>query len=69
MQNMLPKIKTYSLSIKIKLPGKRTFKSSLCMTDFIVSSPNLIRSELYEIQNEDISLPDHRALRLDHEYL
>ena len=69
LQNILPKIKTYSLSIKIELPGKRTFMSSLCVTDFIVSSPSLIRSEPFYTQNEDISLPDHSASHLDHRYL
>ena len=65
MQNVLPKIKTYSLSIKIGLPEKRTFKLSLCVTDFTVSSPNFILSEPFETQNEDISLPSHSALHLD----
>ena len=65
-QNILPKIKTYSLSIKIGLPGKRTFKSSLCVTDFTVSSPNFICSEPFDTKNEDISLPDNSALHLDH---
>ena len=69
IQNILPKIKTYSLSIKIGLPGKRTFKSSLCVTDFTVSSPNFIRSVPFDTQNEDISLPGHSALHLDHKYL
>ena len=69
MENILPKIKTDSLPIKIGLPGKRAFKSSLCVTDFTVSSPNFIRSEPFDTQNEDISLPDHSALHLDHKYL
>ena len=30
MQYILPKIKSYSLFIKIRLPGKRSFNSSLC---------------------------------------
>ena len=66
MQNILPKIKTYSQSVKIGLPGKGTFKSSLCVTDFTASSPNFVRSEPFNTQNEDISLPDHSALHLDH---
>ena len=69
MQNMLPKIKIYSLSIMIGLTGKRTFKSSLCVTYFTVSSPNFIRREPFNTQNEDISLPDHSALHLGHKYL
>ena len=69
MRNILPKIKTYPLSIKIGLPGKRTFKSSLCVTDFTVPSSNFICSEPFDTQNEDISLPDHSALHLDHKYL
>ena len=64
MQNILPKIKTYSLSIKIGLPRKRTFKSSLYVTDFTKLLPNFIRSEPFDTQNEDISLPDHNALHL-----
>ena len=63
VKNILPKIKTYSLSIKIGLPGKRTFKSFLCVANFTVSSPNFICSELFDTQNEDISLPDHSALK------
>ena len=51
------------------LPGKRTFKSSLCVTDFVVLSLNFICSEPFDTQNEDISLPDHSALHLDHKYL
>ena len=51
------------------LPGKRTFKSSLCVTDFVVLSLNFIRSEPFDTQNEDISLPDHSALHLDYRYL
>ena len=62
MQNVLPKIKTYS-------PRKKTFKSSLCVADFTVSSPNFIRNEPFDTQNEDISSPDHSALHLDHKYL
>ena len=69
IQNIPPKIKTYSLSIKIGLPEKRSFKSSLCVTYFTVSSPNFIRSESFDTQNQDISLPDHSALHLDHKYL
>ena len=46
-----------------------TFKSSLCVTYFTVSSPNFIRREPFNTQNEDISLPDHSALHLDHKYL
>ena len=69
MKNILPKIKTYSLSIKIGLPGKRSFKSSLCATDFTVSSPSFIRSEPFDTQNEDLSLSDHSALHLEHKYL
>ena len=69
MQNILPKIKTYSLSIEIELPEKRTFKSSLCVTGFTVSSPNSILSEPFDTQNEDVTLPDHSALHLDHKYL
>ena len=53
----------------IGLTGKRTFKSSLCVTYFTVSSPNFIRREPFNTQNEDISLPDHSALHLDHKYL
>ena len=57
MQNILPKIKISSLSIiKVGLPGKRTFKSSLSLTDFIVPSPNFIGSEPFDTQNGDISL-------------
>ena len=56
MQNILPKIKTSSLSIKVGLPGKRTFKSSLSVTDFIVPRPNFIGSEPFDTQNGDISL-------------
>ena len=69
IQNILPKIKTYSLSIKIGLPGKRAFKSSLCVTDFTVLSLNFILSEPFDTQNEDISLLDHSALHVDHKYL
>ena len=69
IQNILPTIKTSCLSIKIGLPGKRAFKSSLCVTDFTVSSPNFILSGPFDTQNEDISLPDHSALHLDHKYL
>ena len=68
IQNML-KIKSYSLSIKIGLPGKRAFKSSLCVTDFTGSLPNFILSQPFVTQNEDIILPDHSALHLDHKYL
>ena len=68
-QNKLPKIKTYSLSIKIGLPGKRDFKSSLCLTDFTVSLPKFIPSEPFDTQNKDYSLPDHSDLNLDHKYL
>ena len=32
--------KTYSLSTKIGLPGKRTFRSSLCVNDFTASMAN-----------------------------
>ena len=64
IQNILPKMKTYSLSIKIGLPGKRTFKSSLC-----VLLPNFIRSEPFDTQNEDISLPNQSTLHLDHKCL
>ena len=57
MQNILPKIKISSLSIiKVGLPGKRTFKSSLSLTGFIVPSPNFIGSEPFDTQNGDISL-------------
>ena len=69
MQNILPKIKTYSLSIKIGLSGKRTYKSCLCATDFTLSSPNYIRSEPFGSQNDDISLPQRRALHLGYKYL
>ena len=69
MENILKKIKTYSLSIKIGLPGKRTFKSSLCVTDFTGSLLNFIRSEPFDTLHEDISLPDRSALHLDHRYL
>ena len=69
MQNILPKIKSYSLFIKIGLPRKRTLKSSLCVTDFTVSSTNFIRSEPFDTRNGNISLPDHSALHLDHRYL
>ena len=41
----------------------------LCVTNFPVSLPNFIRSELFDTQNEDISLPDHSALYLDHKCL
>ena len=68
IQNILPMIKVYSLSIKRGLPGKRTFKPSLRVTGFTVSSPNFILSEQFHTQNEDISLPDHSALHLDHKY-
>ena len=64
IQNILPKMKTYSLSIKIGLPGKRTFKSSLW-----VLLPNFIRSEPFDTQNEDISLPNQSTLHLDHKCL
>ena len=66
MRNVLPKIKPYSLSIKLGLPGERTFKSSLCVTDFTVSSPNFVHSMSFDTQNDDISLTDHSALHLDH---
>ena len=69
IQNILPKIKTYSLSIKIRLPAKRAFKSSLCVTDFTVSLPKFILSEPLDTQNEDISLPEHSASHLDRKYL
>ena len=69
MQNMLPKIKISSLSIMIGLPGKRSFKSSLCVTYFTASSPNFIRRGPFNTQNEDISLPDHSALHLGHKCL
>ena len=69
MQNIHPKVKIYSLSIKIGLPGKRNFKSSVCVTVFPVSSVNFIRSEPFDTQNEDISLPDHGAFHLDNKYL
>ena len=85
MQNILPKIKISSLSIiKVGLPGKRTFKSSLSLTDFIVPSPNFIGSEPFDTQNGDISLLhylvyyswlqfisllDYSFLHLDHKYL
>ena len=42
MQNILPKIKTYSLFIKIALPGRRSFKSSLYVSDLSVLLPNFI---------------------------
>ena len=64
IQNILPKMKTYFLSIKIGLPGKRTFKSSLC-----VLLPNFICSEPFDTQNEDISLPNQSTLHLDHKCL
>ena len=63
---MLRTIKTYSLSSKTGLPGKTTFKSSLCVTDFTVASLNFIHSEPFDSRNEDISLPGHSALHLDH---
>ena len=69
MPNILPKIKTYSLFIKIELPGKRTLKSSLCVPDSTVTSSNFIRSEPFDTQNEDISLVDHSVLHLDYKYL
>ena len=69
MQHILPKTKAYFLSIKKGLPGKRTFKSSLCVIDFTVSLPKFIRSEPSDIQNEDISFLDHSALHLDPKYL
>ena len=69
MQSIFPKTKTYSLSIKIGLPEKRTFKPSLCVTDFTVLSSNFIRSEPFDTQNEYINVLDHTALHLDHKYL
>ena len=69
MQNILPEIKTYVLSIKIGLARKRTFKSSLCVTDFTVSSSNFIRCEPFDTQKMDISLLEHKVLHLDHKYL
>ena len=69
MQNIVKKTKTYSLPIKITLPEKRTFKSSSCVTDFTVPLANFIRSEPFDTLHEDISLPYHRALHLDHSYL
>ena len=42
IQNILPKIKTYSLCIKIGLQGKRNFKSFLYTTDFTVRRPILL---------------------------
>ena len=69
MQNIIPKIKAYFLSVRIRLPGKKFFKSSLCVTDFTVSSPSFIRNEPFETQNEDINLPVHSDLHLDHKYL
>ena len=69
MQNILPEIKTYLLSIKIGLARTRTFKSSLCVTDFTVSSSNFIRYEPFDTQKMDISLLEHKVLHLDHKYL
>ena len=69
IQHILPKIKTYLLSIKIRLTEKGTFKSFLCATDITVSLPNFICSEPFDTQNEDVSLLDHSDLHLDHKYM
>ena len=66
---MLPKIKGYSLSIKIVLPGQRTFKSFLCVTDLTVLSPSFFCNVPFDIQNKGINLLDHSALHLDYKYL
>ena len=67
MQNIPPKIKDYSLSIKIT--EKKTIKSFLCVTDFNVSLPNFICREPFNTETENINLLDHSALHLDHKCL
>ena len=52
-----------------RITRKMNFHIIFMCVDFTVSSPKFIRSEPFDTQNEDISLPDHSALHLDHKYL
>ena len=69
IQHVLPKIKNYSLSIKIGLPRKKTFKLYFCVPDITVSLPNFICSEPFYTENEVINLLDHNDIHLDHKYV
>ena len=66
MQNIFSKIQTYSILIKLGLQGKRTFKSSLWVTDFTASSPNFIHSETLIPR---MSILVYQTIHLDHKYL